>query len=120
MQKEYGIRNSLISSMMLLTLLPMLIAVIIALVMFHRETAARIRVENLKAAQTVASAVELFSTRPVVMLKQIRDAVEEHSGPDLRGVTKVANSVLETDPLFESILFVAASGELVGMAGEVL
>lgn len=120
MQKEYSIRSSLITSMTLLTLLPLLIAVIIALVMFHREATNRIRVENLKAAQTVASAVELFSTRPVVMLKQIRDAVEEHSGPELDGVAKIANAVLATDPLFESVLFVNAAGELVGVAGEVV
>ena len=60
MKKEYGIRSSLILSVSILTLLPLMVAVIISLVMFHRETTARIRMENLKVAQTVASAVELF------------------------------------------------------------
>ena len=120
MGKEYGIRRSLISSVTVLTLLPLLTAVIISLVMFHHETTARIRVENLKTAQTVASAVELFATRPVVMLKQIRDEVNEDHGSDLTKIPHIANDTLDTDPLFESVMFVNAAGELVGMAGEIV
>lgn len=118
MRRQYSIRSSLILTVSILTLLPLTVAVIISLVMFHRETAARIRTENLKVAQTVASAVELFSARPVVMLKQIRDEVNEDSGPDLQRITTVANSTHDTDPLFESILFVNSRGDLVAVAGE--
>jgi len=120
MQREYRIRSRLISSVTLLTLLPLLTAVIISLTLFHRETAARIRMENLKTAQTVASAAELFVSRPVVMLKQIRDEVNEDCGPDLNGLTYVADSTLDSDPIFESVFFVNAAGDLVGMAGEMV
>jgi len=118
MRREYRIRSSLISNVTLLTLLPLLAAVIISLTLFHRETTARIRMENLKTAQTVASAAELFVSRPVVMLKQIKDEVNEDCGPDLKGLTHVADSTLDSDPIFESVFFVNASGEIVGMAGE--
>lgn len=118
MKRQYGIRNSLITSVTVLTLLPMMAATSISLVMFHHETTVRIRQENLKVAQTVSTAVELFVSRPIVMLKQIRDAIDEHSGPDPRDLTQTANEVLDTDPLFESVLFVNARGDLVGLAGE--
>ena len=118
MKRQYGIRGTLILSVSILTLLPMVTAMIISLVMFHRETSNRIREGNFTMAQTVATAVELFITRPVVMLKQIRDAVEEHADQDLKNLTLVTNSVLDTDPLFESVLFVDAKGTLVGVAGE--
>jgi len=118
MKKEYGIRNSLISSVTLLTLLPLVTAVIIALSLFHRETTARIRMENLKTAQTVASAVELFSSRPIVMLKHIKEQLIEHAGEDASTLVSIANKVLITDPLFESIMFVNAAGDLVAVAGE--
>lgn len=118
MKRQYSIRNTLIISVSVLTLLPMMAAMIISLVMFHHETTVRIRQENLKVAHTVATAVELFVSRPVVMLKQIRDAVDEHSGPDPRDLSTTANEVLDTDPLFESVMFVSARGDLVGLAGE--
>lgn len=118
MKRQYGIRSTLITSVSLLTLLPMISAMIISLVMFHRETTIRIRQENLKVAHTVASALELFASRPVVMLKQIRDAVDEHAGAGSRDLTARTNEVLDTDPIFESIMFVNAAGNLVGVAGE--
>lgn len=118
MRRKYRIRNSLILTVSILTLLPLTVAVIISLLMFHRETAARIRTENLRVAQTVVSAVELFSARPVVLLKQIRDEVDEDYGSDLKKIPPIANDTLDTDPLFESVLFVNSSGDLVAVAGE--
>jgi len=118
MGKILSIRSSLILSVSVLTLLPMLVAVTILLVIFHSETADRIRMENSKVAQTVATAVELFSVRPVVMLKQLRDEVNEDCGSDLQCIPAVANSTHDSDPLFESILFVNAGGGLVAVAGE--
>lgn len=118
MKRQFGIRGTLILSVSILTLLPMVTAMIISLVMFHRETTIRIRMENLKVAHTVSTAVELFITRPVVMLKQIRDEVDEDSNPVLTNLSAVANSTLDTDPLFESVLFVDSKGKLVGVAGE--
>jgi signal transduction histidine kinase len=118
MKREYGIRSSMIFTVSVLTLLPLTVAMIISLVMFHRETTGRINMENLRTAYTIATAVELFATRPVVMLKQIRDEVDEDCGPDLSKITPVANATLDTDPLFESVMFVNGSGELVGVAGE--
>ncbi|NVN99308.1 MAG: PAS domain-containing protein [Geobacteraceae bacterium] len=117
MKRAISIRKSLITSVAALTLLPMMTAMVISLVMFHLETTDRIRLDNQKVAQTVATAVELFIARPVVMLKQIRDEANEpvHVGMDLAAV---ANSTLNTDPLFESVLFVNATGDLIGVAGE--
>ena len=96
----------------------MTVAVIISLVMFHRETSDHIRTENFKVAQTVATAVELFSSRPVVMLKQIRDEVNEDCGSNVLSIPYVANSTHDTDPLFESILFINSRGALVAVAGK--
>jgi len=118
MSTKNSIRSSLILTVSVLTLLPLMVAVIISLVMFHRETAARIRMENLKVAQTVASAVELFSARPVVMLKQIRDEVNEDSGSDSNKISHIANDTLNADPIFESVMFVNSGGKLVAVAGE--
>lgn len=118
MKRQFGIRGTLILSVSILTLLPMVTAMIISLVMFHRETTVRIRMENLKVAHTVSTAVELFITRPVVMLKQIRDEVDEDSNAVLTNLSAIANSTLDTDPLFESVLFVDSKGKLVGVAGE--
>jgi len=76
MKRQSSIRSSLIATVSILTLVPLLIAVLISLVMFHRETASRIRLENAKVAQTVATAVELFLARPVVMLQHIIEEVD--------------------------------------------
>ncbi len=118
MNKQYSLRNSLIITVSILTLLPLIVAAIISLVMFNGETTARIRMENLKVAQTVATALELFSARPVVMLKLIRDEVNKDSGAEFRHLIHVANRTHEADPLFESIQFVDSRGDLVGVAGE--
>jgi len=118
MKKPVSIQKTLIVSVSILTLLPMVTAMIISLVMFHRETTARIRQENLKVAQTVSTAVELFISRPVVMLKQIRNQADEHYRPDLINLTRITNEVLDADPLFESVMFLDARGDLVGAAGE--
>lgn len=118
MKQQYSIRNSLILTVSILTLLPLTVAVIISLVMFHRETAARVRMENSRVAQTVASAVELFSARPVVMLKQIRDEVNEDYGADVKKIPHIVNDLLNSDPLFESVMCVNSRGELVAVAGE--
>ncbi|PKN16587.1 MAG: hypothetical protein CVU66_00470 [Deltaproteobacteria bacterium HGW-Deltaproteobacteria-23] len=120
MSRKYSIRSSLLVTVSTLTLLPLMVAVIISLVMFHNETTARIRTENLKVAQTVASAVELFSARPVVMLKQIREEVNEDYGSDVTKIPRIANDTLDTDPLFESVKFVNSRGELVAIAGDSL
>src|SRR6185369_349193 len=71
----------------------------------------------LKVAHTVSSAVELFLARPLVMLKQIRDQVNDHVGTEFQNLRSVANSTLDTDPLFESVLFLDANGILLGTAG---
>lgn len=117
MERAISIRRSLITSVSVLTLLPMMIAMIISVVMFHYETSDRIRLENQKVAQTVATAVELFVARPVVMLKQIRDEVNEDARDGYSNISSVANATLDTDPLFETVLFVNAGGDLVGAAG---
>jgi PAS domain S-box-containing protein len=96
----------------------MITATVISLVMFHRETTERIRQENLKVAQTVSTAVELFIARPVVMLKQIREEIDEECDPALCDLTTIANVKLESDPLFESVLLIDSKGDLVGVAGE--
>jgi len=118
MKKEYGMRNSLISSVTLLTLVPLLIAVIISLTLFHRETTVRIRMENLKTAQTVASALELFESRPIVMLKHIKHQVIDHAGSDAKTLISISNTILTADPIFETIAFVNAAGDLVALAGD--
>ena len=76
MKRQYSIRNTLITSVSLLTLLPMMTAMVISLVMFHRETTVRIRQENLKVAQTVATAVEL----PWEKLRRISGRITEIPG----------------------------------------
>ena len=110
MKKQISIRNAMIASIALQTLVPMLIVMTVSVTMFHHETGERIRLDNLKVAHTVSSAVELFLARPMVMLKQIRDQVNDHVGPDFQNLRSVANSTLDTDPLFESILFLDQGG----------
>ncbi len=118
MKRQFNIRRTLILSVSILTLLPMVSAMIISLVMFHHETTVRIRMDNLKVAQTVESAVELFITRPVVMLKHIKEEVAEHPDKDVAYLRSVANRVLEADPLFESVMFVDPQGALIAIAGD--
>lgn len=117
MKKHSSIRSSLLKTVSILTLLPLLIAVIISLLMFHRETSAHIRMENLKVAHTVATAVDLFLARPVVMLKHIIEEVDELKSPKLTDLIAVSDRLLEADPLFESISFVNSRGDLVGVTG---
>jgi len=117
MGKTVSIRKALLSSVTLLTLVPMLTAVIMSVVMFHHDMSQRIRLENVRVAQTVSMAVDLFLSRPVVMLKQVRDEVDEDSDKEFRQLKRIANSTLDTDPLFELVQFVDAAGRLVGSAG---
>ncbi|HXC93623.1 MAG TPA: cache domain-containing protein [Geobacteraceae bacterium] len=117
MKKLISIRNAMIASIAVQTLVPMLIVMTVSVAMFHRETGERIRLDNLKVAHTVSSAVELFLARPLVMLKQIRDQVNDHVGTEFQNLKSVANSTLDTDPLFESILFLDTDGNLLGTAG---
>ncbi|NJD91353.1 MAG: hypothetical protein FIA91_07550 [Geobacter sp.] len=112
MKRPISIRKALITSVLLLTLLPMLIAMAVSVTLFHRETGERIRLENQKVAQTVSSAVELFIARPLVMLKQVRDAVDEHSKNDLSDIDRVTENHLEEDPIFETVSFIDANGDL--------
>lgn len=118
MKRQYDIRSALIISVSILTLLPMITATVISLVMFHRETTERIRQENLKVAQTVSTAVELFIARPVVMLKQIKEEIDEECAPGLCDIASIARKKLDSDPLFESVLFIDSKGDLVGVAGD--
>jgi signal transduction histidine kinase len=117
MKKTLSIRTVLLTSVTLLTLVPMLTAVAVSVVMFHLDTSDRIRMENMRVAQTVNMAVDLFLARPVVMLKQIRDEVNEDGDSAFRNLTAIANDTLDTDPLFESVQFVDAAGVQVGSAG---
>ncbi len=119
MKKQISIRNAMIASIALLTLVPMLVAMAVSVAMFHRETGERIRLDNLKVAHTVSSAVELFIARPVVMLKQIREELNEHNDKEFKNLRSVANRFHDADPLFESILFMDGSGNLLGAAGSV-
>src|SRR6185369_17665557 len=98
MKKQTSIRNAMIASIALQTLVPMLIVMTVSVTMFHHETGERIRLDNLKVAHTVSSAVELFLVRPMVMLKQIREAADEEAGKDFKNLRQVANSTLEADP----------------------
>ena len=119
MKRPVSIRKALITSVLLLTLLPMLIAMIVSVVLFHRETGERIRQENQKVAQTVSNAVELFLYRPVVMLKQITLEVDlecKNSGQE-QCISKLSSDLLSTDPIFESVLFMDADGRLVTGTG---
>ena len=117
MKKQTSIRNAMIASIALLTLVPMLVAITVSVAMFHREIGERIRLDNLKVAHTVSTAVELFLARPLVMLKQIRDEVNEDSDSKFKNLRQIANSTHDTDPLFESILFIEGNGNLAGIAG---
>lgn len=111
-KQPVSIRKALISNVLLLTLLPMLIAMVVSVALFHRETAERIRQENQKVAQTVSSAVELFIARPVAMLRQIRNAVDERCNNDFTAADRATESHLEEDPIFETVAFVGANGDL--------
>lgn len=117
MKKTVSIRKALLSSITLLTLVPMLTAVVISVVIFHLDITKRIRSENLRVAQTVSMAVDLFLARPIVLLKQVRDEVDEDVDAGFSSLTRIANDTLDTDPLFESVHFVGSSGALIGSAG---
>ncbi len=119
MNKPMGIRKALIASVSFFTLVPMLIAMAVSVTLFHLETSARIRQENLKVAQTVATAVELFLARPVVMLKHVRDVVNDGRSFEEKRIRPLVEQVLEDDPLFESITFLDERGALLGVAGPV-
>lgn len=122
MGKTVSIRKALLSSVVLLTLVPMLTAVSLSVVMFHLDTSQRIRLENKRVAETVAMAVESFLSRPVVMLQHIRDEVRDHAefhhaGGNSGALNTIMKSAMETDPLFESVQLVDAEGRLAGSAG---
>ena len=57
MKKQTSIRNAMIASIVLLILVPMLVAMTVSVAMFHREIGERIRLDNLKVAHTVSTAV---------------------------------------------------------------
>ena len=120
MKKPVSIRNAMLVSVSQLALLPLLVAVLLAVVLFHRETTERIRKENLRVAQTVGTAVELFLARPVVMLKQLRDAAEDHCDATCSNLLTLTDGVLAADPIFESATFYGADGSVVGTAGGVV
>src|SRR5512133_1061078 len=105
MKKQISIRNAMIVSIALLTMVPMLVATAVSVTMFHRETGERIRLDNLKVAHTVSSAVELFLVRPVVMLMQIKSELNERNEKEFKHLRSVADRIHNADPLFESILF---------------
>jgi PAS domain S-box-containing protein len=117
MNKPMRIRKALIASVSFFTLVPMLIAMVVSVVLFHLETSSRIRQENLKVAQTVATAVELFLSRPVVMLKHVRDVVDGTPNLGEKRLQTLVEGVLEDDPLFETILLLDERGNLQGAAG---
>jgi PAS domain S-box-containing protein len=117
MNKPMRIRKALMASVSFFTLVPMLVAMAVSVVLFHLETSKRIRQENLKVAQTVANAVDLFLTRPVVTLKHVRDVVTANGSSDERRLQQLIDRVLEDDPLFESVQLLDANGRHVGMAG---
>ncbi len=122
MKKTISIRKALLSSVILLTLVPMLTAVAVSVAMFHRNTSERIRLENMRVAHTVATAVELFLARPVVMLKHVRDDIQHLAQSpdavnDFNHLNSEMQSALDTDPLFESVLLINAAGRLTGSAG---
>ena len=122
MGQMVSIRKALLSSVILLTLLPMLTAVALSVVMFHLDTSKRIRLENKRVAQTVATAVELFLSRPVILLQHIRDDVEHyatsrHAGGGFGTLDTIMQSTMAIDPLFESVLLIDAAGRPAGAAG---
>jgi len=117
MNKPMRIRRALLASVSFFTLIPMLVAMAVSVCLFHLETSERIRQENLKVAQTVATAVDLFLARPVVMLRHVREVVNGSGHFEEQRFKKLVLRVMEDDPLFESILFIDGSGKLVGMVG---
>lgn len=122
MKKTVSIRKALFSSITLLTLVPMLTAVTVSVVMFHLDTSERIRLENMRVAQTVSTAVELFLSRPVVMLKLVRDNIDHHVASHhqedgFSTFSKIIQMSLDNDPLFESVQVIDGNGRLIGSAG---
>jgi len=117
MAKTVSIRRALLASVTLLALAPMLTAVFVSIGMFHHDTSNRIRLENMRVAQTVSSAVELFLSRPVLMLKHIQEDLEHYAAAGSGSLDELMQSTLSTDPLFESVLFIDAAGRLAGAAG---
>lgn len=117
MNKPMRLRRALLASVSFFTLVPMLVAMAVSVGLFHLETSERIRQENLKVAQTVATAVDLFLARPVVMLRHVREVVNGSGHFEEQRYKKLVLRVMEDDPLFESILFLDGAGKLVGMVG---
>lgn len=117
MKRHVRIRRALLSSVSFFTLVPMLIATIVSVTLFNMETSSRIRQENLRVAQTVGTAVELFLARPVVMLQHVRDVINGSGSFEEKKLQYVVERVLEDDPIFESIMFLDAKGALLGIVG---
>ena len=115
--KHNSIRKALISSILALTMLPMLFAMAVSVALFHHEISDRIRQENLKVAQTVSTAVELFMSRPVMQLKFILLEVDQECKDSDKCISDFASSLLTADPIFESILFIDRDGNLVSSVG---
>ncbi len=116
MKKPVGIRTALLTTVSFLTLVPLLIAMLASMVIFHFDLSERIHQDNQRVAQTVGSAVEQFLARPVVMLKHIREDIARIEGSIAERKAHVEDE-LQDDPLFESVQLVDASGRLVLMAG---
>lgn len=122
MSRTTSIRKALLSNVTLLALVPMLTAMIVSVAMFHLDTSERIRRENKRVAQTVSTAVDLFLARPVTMLTNLRDDLSHHtrSGPASRvdgPLDETLQAALDTDPLFESLQLIDASGRTLAAAG---
>ncbi len=119
MKKTMRIRNALLASVSFFTLVPMLVAMAVSVGLFHYETTSRIRQENLKVAQTVGTAVDLFLSRPVVQLRHVRDVLNSLQSYEGKRLTASIETLMDDDPLFESVIILDENGKLVGMAGPV-
>jgi len=117
MNKPMSIRKALLASVSFFTLVPMLVAMAVSVGLFHMETTTRIRQENLKVAQTVGTAVDLFLSRPVVLLKHVRNVINNSGPSEVKRLKTLIERVMDDDPLFESVIILDENGRLVGQAG---
>lgn len=119
MKKPMRLRKALLASVSFFTLVPMMVAMAVSVGLFHYETTSRIRQENLKVAQTVGTAVDLFLSRPVVQLRHVRKLIDDGGPYEAKRLKASIEGVMGDDPLFESIMLLDAEGNLVAMAGPV-
>lgn len=118
MRKGISIRRALFTNVAMLTLIPMAVVVLISLFVFHGEIVRRIRMDNEKVANTVSAALELFLPRAVVLLEQIKYEVDQECTDSPTCISRSANDLISTDPVFESVHFVSADGNIVAVAGD--